>query len=381
MFRLRSHHAPPASGHRRITPLFKPSNRHDPVPESSWTIDIDGAHLAQPAVWVDFKGTVTPPKMNAAHAAQRARRNAETLEAAILILSQSATGRDLLTAMKDNGYKIIFDDARTSAVGAGGLCDSDDKALILHATDDPHYLALLIGHEAVHARQNMNQDLFPTSEHRPAEAIKLSFAIEADAYAQQVQIALELYHGDRSGPDNQAIFAEPLQEMRRRFPDLCRAAERAMIADGALDDGRVVAAAFQAFYHNLALRNFYEDSHMDWAEPCAEEMAKPRRRHLKDVFNKAADNNWIKQGLTHRGRAYLADHAKSLDFAHPLYSGVSEKTAARIDAFYKTHPGIARGPAPQIHGLSLEAGDKQVTGLLQGHHFVLQRRKNTHKIK
>jgi hypothetical protein len=314
---------PPSGGND--LPSSKKSSTGD------WVHPPGGDPPFRPPVPVNFGGTRFPAGKDNPAVADHNRR---VLEQAIFVLSQSPTGRDLLQRITAAGYTLCFDNNLTDSRGAGGLCDGVQKAIILHGQGNPEYLAVLIGHEAVHAMQNTTHELFPSSDHRPEEGIKLSFAIEADAYAQQTQIALELFYGDPQAPAGHQRFEQPLIQMRRRFPDIVRAAERAMIDDRALQDGRTVTAAFEAFYDNQDLRTFYEDSHIIWAEGV---VPRDGRTTLRRHFNQAADPDWIKKSLRHRGKPYLMQHAKKMNLSDKRYSGVSEKTARRIEKFYREH--------------------------------------------
>lgn len=297
-----------------------------------WPLPAPGLMRARTPVAIEFLGTtgkdtVTP---------EAAEDNRRLLEQAIFILSQSATGRALLEDMTAEGFRVVFDDTATGEKGAGGLCDPNKKLLILRHHNSAEYLALLIGHEAVHAVQNARHNLFPSSQHRPDTGIRMSFAIEADAYAQQTQIALELAYGDPKGPSDQWRMQEPLRQMRNRFPDLVLAAEKVMLTSDALENGRTVAAAFEAFYDNFHLRTFYEDMHVSWVDSVAPRM-KPPIGKISRHFNKAVNSGRLKQHIMHRGKPYLEIHTPNLDLDDARHAGVSDVTAGKIEAFYKKH--------------------------------------------
>ena len=279
---------------------------------------------------------------------RQAQDNADCLAEAVSILSESPTGRDLLTRMTAQGYRIVFDDRRTGDKGAGGLCDPIDKLLILKSHDDPQYLALLIGHESVHALQNSLHDIFPSTRHRPDVGIKMSFAIEADAYAQQALIALELAHGVGTGKP----MAGPLEEMRGKFPGQVKAAEAALkkamssgqTAQQAIEGGTPLLAAFEAFYDNFALRNYYEDAHGEWVREIAPRMKALSR--LQKPFTQDTPSAQLKNALRHRGIAYLEKMANGMDFNDARYSGVTAETADAIRKIYADY--LQGNPVPDI---------------------------------
>jgi hypothetical protein len=357
-----------------------------PVPpgRGDWTVEVPGQGWARPPVQVDFIGTINNEKPDpfASEAARKKRQrqleheaeqNAQALEKAVFILSQSPTGRDVLEQLTKEGYRIVFDDRRTGDRGAGGLCDPSDKLIILRGHDNPEYLALLLGHESVHAVQNTRHDLFPSTRHRPEVGIKMSFAIEADAYAQQSQIALELAYGDPAGPKDQLRMEGPLMQMRERFPDIIRAAERVLINDKALQNGATVAAAFEAFYDNFYLRTFYEDAHIEWAETYAPKL-KGSFPWLQRHFTKDTDSQWIKDHIQHRGKSYLNEHLPHMSFDDRRHSGVSDVTAKRIKNFYHNHLQKEPEPLLQRFGVHMRDAAELVLGLTTSIHAVLKER-------
>ena len=272
--------------------------------------------------------------------------------------------------MTKEGYRIVFDDRRTGDRGAGGLCDPSEKLIILKGHDNPEYLALLLGHESVHAVQNTRHDLFPSTRHKPEVGIKMSFAIEADAYAQQSQIALELAYGDPQGPADQLKMRGPLLQMRERFPDIIKAAEKVLIDDKALQNGATVAAAFEAFYDNFYLRTFYEDAHIDWANQYAPRL-KGSFPWLQRHFSKDTDSQWIKDRIQHRGKSYLNDHLPHMTFDDARHSGLTEVTGKKVQKFYKNH---MKGDAPELKtfGVHMRDAADVLCGLVSGIHAIVK---------
>ena len=366
--------APPTGATPNLKPPSPPEDRGD------WTVQTaDG--WARPPVKVDFIGTIVTEKPDpyASKAARERRQkqidaeadqNAKCLDDAIFILSQSPTGRDVMEQLTKEGYRIVFDDRRTGDRGAGGLCDPSEKLIILHGHDNPEYLALLLGHESVHAVQNSRHDLFPSTRHKPEVGIKMSFAIEADAYAQQSQIALELAYGDPEGPKDQMRMQGPLQQMRERFPDIIRAAERVLIDDKSMQNGATVAAAFEAFYDNFYLRTFYEDAHIDWANAYAPKL-KGSFPWLQRHFSKDTDSQWIKDRIQHKGKSYLNDHLPHMTFDDARHSGLTDTTAKKVQKFYKNH---VKGDAPELKqfGIHMRGAIEVVQGLTTNFHAVFK---------
>lgn len=330
---------------RPVSAFNDASNRHPSQPEGSAPPPPPSGHL-KPSVPVRFKGTVIrnrrrrteTPEQHQERLAQEktlAGENQATLKQAVQILSQSPTGRHLLEQMTKEGYQIIFDDRRTASLGAAGLCDPTDKMIILSSGCDAENVALILGHEAAHALQDAQREMLPTTALKPEEAVKLSFAIEADAYAHQVQIALELAHGDPKDPKNNVVYPGPLRYMRHHFGDLVKAAEAVMACPKALENGAVMAAAFQGFYDNYPLRSYYEDAHLGWVNMFANEVFEQAAEQGKQPFSKTVSSKWIKENLHHNGKPYLKNHCPNLDFNEARYSGLTPDTIQKVYDFYK----------------------------------------------
>lgn len=280
------------------------------------------------------------------------------LKAAVHLLSQSATGNDLLVRLHKAGYKLAFDAKTVEARQASGLCDTAARLIVLRPQADINALALTIAHEAVHALQEADSSLLPSARLRPDVMIRMAFAIEADAYAQQVQVAFEL--ADTTG-GKRAISHDPLRLMRERFPDLTKAASRAARDQGAVDDGRVVAAAFNAFYDSFYLRSYYEKAHLDWMESFAARQAEKTKRPasaLARYFTQDASTADIKRDLTWRGISYLAKHRPDIDFTAPRYSGISRPSLERMAAFYAKYLPARRKPEAPSFGLYVIVNEK-----------------------
>ena len=283
---------------------------------------------------------------------------ASGLKAAVHLLSQSTTGNDLLVRLHKAGYKLVFDAKTVDARQASGLCDTAARLIVLRPQADLNALALTIAHEAVHALQEADSSLLPSARLRPDVMIRMAFAIEADAYAQQVQVAFEL--ADTAG-GKQAVSHDPLRLMRERFPDLTKAASRTAREEGAVNDGRVVASAFNAFYDSFYLRSYYEKAHLDWMESFAARQSEKTKRPasaLARYFTQDVSSADIKRDLTWRGVSYLTKHRPDIDFATPRYSGISRPSLERLAVFYAKHLPARRKPEAPSFGLYVIVNEK-----------------------
>ena len=366
------------SERERLVRAFNYNSSNDNPPgfnADGWFIPAgkDGQSLARPPVKINYLGTLPafapeprlPADVNKRRQSlyeHQSKENQELLDKALFILSQSTTGRHLLEEMTKLGYRVSFDDRMTGSKGAGGLCDPLNKQIVLKSSHDAEYIALVLGHEAVHALQHSKYNVFPSSSYKPESGIALSFAIEADAYAQQTQIAFELAHGDPKGPLNQITYKGPLHQMQKRFPNIVKAAEKTLGEKGALESGALVASAFQGFYDNPYLRTFYEDGHMEWVRLYAPRLldGPSFRKH----FDEDANHVEMAERLMHRGKPYLKQHAPSIDLADPRYAGVTAETERKLKSFYKTHKSGAPVPSIKRYGVHMKNAVAWVLGLV-----------------
>lgn len=340
---------------RLVAPLTLPK-MIAPQGESSLRLVFDAARGQK--LPVKFLGT--------AGDAANAARNADTLSRALATLSLSKTGRDILERLTAAGYAIEFDDARTAARGASGLCEASEKKIILKSADDSDALALLLAHEGVHALQAARaDDLLPSARHRPETIFRLTFAIEADAYAQQIQVAFELARANPAQPC-------PLLLMRQRFPSLTRAGDRLLLQDrAALDDGRLCAAVFNAFYDDFSLRSYYETAHVDWLRDFAARRAGAQQRGgaagtfnekaagFAELFRRDMTSARLASLLQWQGRAYVAEHRPETDFAGPRFAGLSAPTRKAVADFYQTYLPGRKMPDLPVFGLYVAAAREE----------------------
>lgn len=353
-------------------PPARPSApRHDPAfaPQRPVTAR-DGKRLLSsfPVPVTPVEPPVVPCLGTVGGDAETAARNLSTLSAALGLLAHSETGYDLMSRLAAAGYRVVFDDARTQARGAAGLCDPHNRTVVLKSSHDRDALALLLAHEAVHALQNARaDDLLPSARHKPEVMIRLSFAIEADAYAQQVQVAFELARTQ--------VAQRPLLLMRTRFPALVRAGDRLLQDCAARDhdhgraamaDGRLVAGLFDAFYDDVSLRSYYERAHVDFMTDFA---ARRRLDHQHgtgqgkarpfnvaasgggDLFRLDMSNARLKNLLLWRGQPYVKAQRPTLDFNAPRYAGLSAPTCRAVEDFYATYLPLRKKPDLPVFGL------------------------------
>lgn len=266
------------------------------------------------------------------------RGHEDDIEAALLILSQSAAARRLMQTAQDAGYALHINPPALQDSPAQGLASHADKRIYLRASQDVQALALTLAHELAHVNQHITGglDLRLYDEH-PVSALRTLLAMEADARAHEILIAAELCFGEKDAPDN-----------RLRFPNMLHAAIKGMgipmlekLMDAVLprlpDDisiDKVMAGAFKAFYSSVPLRAQYENDILTALELHAkEDLQRPEnyaRIRTADDIMRAIDT-----GAAAHGTPYLQKNAKGyIDLDDPRFLSVSARTQERLSALY-----------------------------------------------
>lgn len=321
----------------------------DTPPQDDWAVRLANGKIARPALPLDYKGVADCGHLPPRDAAVREDDARHLFAEAVFILSQSDTGRDVLQRAHDAGYAFVFDDRRLGNA-AGALCDVASKMIVVSSTHDAAYLALTIAHECVHAVQASVHKLQPTMQHRIEDGLKLTFAIEADAFAQQTAVAFELMNGSPKGPADQITFGEPLYQMQQRFASLVRAgrAVNATLKQGE-DSSRIAAAVFEAFYDSHSMRSFYEDEHVQYMRARADASPKWMVQGMR-AFSRPVPSADIIGKLMHQGVAYITKHLPRLTLDDARHAGMTAETAAKVRDFYKTHRPHDAAPKINIFG-------------------------------
>ena len=253
-----------------------------------------------------------------------------TAEEALFILAQSATGRRLMQNAIAADVGIVFLDENESDDATRGYVDWEQKIVFLAREPDPRLLALTLGHELAHVSQFANGGvLLNVIEDHPLHALKKFLAIEADARAYEIKIALELeYPAPAEGNtrirfDGMAQLAAHKTEISS-LPDLAaRIAPR--LHDGSLSDDRIMAACFRAFYYDINLRATYENILMTRIEKLDDGILRAPQSFARET-NSAA----FLARLDGHDTPYMLKNREVTDIADPRLAAVSEKTLARV---------------------------------------------------
>lgn len=278
------------------------------------------------------------------------REHAETVEAALLILSQSPQARMLAQTALANNYSIrigaIAYDSNTAE--ASGFTDHLNRRIhIAPVTGDDAAMrmALGIGHELAHVNQADKGFEFSVLKQHPAASIRELMALEGDARAQEFIVALELAFKSDSDPDERLLFPNAIEvaadtigspmakkvieHFRPQFPDINRE--------------EMMARIFKSFYASIPLRAHYEGAVLQALEKTdAADVANPA--FFSGGFNAAAT-------LKKLG-GYAEKAAKYLDLDSPQMAGITQDTQEKLGLWQQKRdtkpaaPNPMKAPAP-----------------------------------
>lgn len=212
--------------------------------------------LAHPAVELDLGDTPD------------ARENLNLVETALLILSQSKTGRELLQAAKDADYLIVVNPPVVGGAGqehegeAQGSADYESRLINLRCNAGPLALAFRLAHELAHVTQFEAGLKLSISGPHPVSALRQLLAQEADARAWEMRVAVELSAPLQGEPANRLVFPEALdaaaESIGNSFGKDIVERIRPKVQDGTLKIENAMLATFKAFYNSISLRAHYE---------------------------------------------------------------------------------------------------------------------------
>lgn len=250
----------------------------------------------------------------------------QTAEEAVFILSQSETARRLMQTAIESDYGVVF--MNDPDPNLRGYVDNSQRLIFLARTDDPRRLALTLGHELAHVSQKVHSGIeINIIRDHPIDALKTFIAIEADARAYEIKIAIELEFQTAADKDAPR-FAGMLDLAAAKtdiaaLPALCEKIRPQLPDDIAHD--KVMAACFRAFYYDTALRAVYESKVMTRIEQTAE-TSMPQEKS----FQRRIGNDELIRRLDAHDVAYLAKNHPHTDIGDPRLAAVSEYTAARL---------------------------------------------------
>lgn len=276
--------------------------------------------------------------------------HAETVEAALLILSQSPHARQLAQIAIAGNYSIrigaIAHDSDTA--DASGYTDHLNRRIyIAPKTDENAALRMALGlaHELAHVAQQEKGFEFSVLKQQPAASIRELLALEGDARAHEFIVALELAYKSASDPDERLLFPNALdvaadtigsgmskkviEHFRPQFPDI--------------DRDEMMARIFKSFYASIPLRAHYEGTILKALE----------KTDATDVANPALFQNDFDAAATLKKLGgYAEKSAKYLALDSPQMAGITAETLETL-AFWQQKrdtkpvaPTPKKAPAP-----------------------------------
>lgn len=265
-----------------------------------------------------------------------------TAEEAIFILSQSATGRRLMQNAMNADYGVIF--IEDPDKNLRGYVDWKHKNIFLAKEPDPRLLALTLGHELAHVSQHVNGGVdINVIEDHPLHALKKFIAIEADARAYEIKIALELEYGDEANPG--ALRFKNLAQMAAVktdigvMPQMVARIEQRM-QEGSIMPDRIMAVCFRAFYYDVTLRATYENRLMTRIEGLDKNILSSAQS-----FSRLTDSSGFIAHLDGHDISYMRKNAALTNLDDPELAAICARTADRLQKIAAQRPVNDNNPA------------------------------------
>ncbi|MDE1151383.1 MAG: hypothetical protein PW788_02505 [Micavibrio sp.] len=263
------------------------------------------------------------------------RTHEDSVKAALLILSQSPAARQLATVAINAGYSIHVTAPKTGDGDVETFAQADHEnrriKLQVSGSEGAEKLALNIIHELVHVSQITRGGLGVDTRHGTPEAsLRQILAMEADARARTIHIALELAYRGSAEPDerltlpNIVMLAAEAAGVPMTLGLVQRAAPH--LPDGIAPDA-LLATLFKSFYTSLPLRQHYGLSVLNAIESAG----------IADIQNTAlftggkTANDVVTALDGHMQPAYLAPRVPGMiDLDSAALNAVSPTTATRL---------------------------------------------------
>lgn len=312
-----------------IKPVFNDAASWVTLDAGAYPLLKDTGKLVRPSIELDLGDTP------AAH------EHMNLIETALLILSQSETGRTLLQAAKDADYLIIANPAVVGGAGAEhendarASADALNRFINLRCNAEPLALAFRIAHELAHVTQfNQGLELDILGPH-PVSALRQLLAMEADARAFEMKVAIDLATVKAGEPANRMVFPDALdvaaESIGNSFGKAIVERIRPKLEDGTLKPETAMLATFRSFYQSISLRAHYEATILNGlGQKTESELQDPKN------FQQWRDADDIIRRLDARGIAYhAAAPAGYIDLDSPMMASAHPRTLDALKAFEK----------------------------------------------
>lgn len=282
----------------------------------------------------------------------------QKLQEVLDLLAQSPTGRSLMEEGVRKGYKILLEDLQ----GGYGFADCvRTKTIVLNRNFPAEGMVLTLAHELAHVRQ-VEQSGMTTHKgaYRLDEAVRVTFAQEADAFAHSVQVALEL---EKKGVD------KPFLELYRRSSFVSHVAKLfAQEKPEMLDNGAIMAFAFETFYlHDPRRVKYAAGLVRDVANDVNRQEIKTGKRQL--ALGKAFNAAVLKGKFQFKGKSYLDEHLPDMDLESAHYSGVPDGVKQVANILYEHATDATEADRKALADMPVyHANPSDITGLIGRFH-------------
>jgi len=225
----------------------------------------------------------------------------QRLDRAVFLLSQTATGRALLSQAYQRGVALQFDPPLMQRWRANGLASKVDRLVLLSDRLRPEEMALTLAHELGHfaqyagAPQIQKGQLYGPYRH----GLGYVYAVEGDAHAHEAVVAFELYNGHSGVAGHHDRFRSyelAAALAHKHGMALYRLIDHYSTAQPDKKGGKwndavamIALAGFMSFYDNPRRRGFYELNSLSLKEKLKNyyDFAKDRRGTLRAAWDVA----------------------------------------------------------------------------------------------
>lgn len=264
-----------------------------------------------------------------------ARANLNLVETALLILSQSKTGRALLQAAKKDDYLIVVNPAVVGGAGkeheadAQASADVENRLINLRCNADPLTLAMRIAHELAHVTQAQAGLVLGVTRDHPVSAIRQLLAQEADARAYEMKVAIELAKPSPDEPADRLSFPDALdaaaESVGNSFGKRIADKIRDRVMEGTFRAENAMLAIFSAFYSSPGLRAHYEATILSGLQ-----QKTPEELQCPQSFQRFTSAQDIITALDSRGTYLATAPAHYIDLDDAQMMSASPATAAKL---------------------------------------------------
>lgn len=293
-----------------------------------------------------FNGSALPDLDLSVYGTESLKGFEQTLEKAISLLSRSPLARKTAEAAIAADYVIVVENAPENETPEQyrarerGHVDHAQKLIFLRKETDPFMLALTLVHELAHVSQRVSGGIRTDSlEDHPLALLKKLLAMEADARAQEMGFALEMYG---THPDLIDIAARKRgNRMVESLVDKIRPRLPHDLDKHVLDKGAVMAAAFKAFYGEHDNRMERENALFSFLEAQDEKTLQDPSHFIRGISD--AD---LLERLDRGGTSYLLVRKDYIGLDGAFMCAISEKSLGHLAALEERrnkNPAVAAG--------------------------------------